>query len=1088
VEPVGRVFTLKTSPDRLKAELVPSFGSVLDDWVGGVKRSDFSDSVYVLGATYLTPPLKMFIERVRDRLSVLEVVGSPLERGFGFGKTHALIFLWHLFTSDIYVHAGVSISGDIVKETLVLGVDCSRDAPLAVIVEELKAYADLRHPVARVKDTRLLEAVAEVLGEYEQELGTLLSDSEKLAELIAKILKRYSKLGGTPRLLLLVDELGWGLARKLRVYADKMREGKHQEAEKAYSEAIAVVNFLSYLYDKLQGKWVAGVVIWVVAEQDRREVDTIARMNVDNKLVYDKITGLLEYLNVIAERYSRGTAGISLAELSYSPEHALEIARYRILKVADGFNLQELQDRYMAWLESIAGQLNLSGALARHKDELRRFYPFSLGLIHLLKKVMRSNDVPATEFVRTVIGIAGEAVKNALHRDPEGTYTVGVKHLSIPGVVLAELMRDDARDRWFVVAGDIEQALSKASPEEREAAEITAKYILAKGVTADVLTLLELREPRDLERYGSTLEEIQLEILESFTESEAIQTIENLDKALESLRVKSARIEEREVDGKRYYLPSIIMRIHSILNDHINKEKKEVENKSNIPVYLWQSGTIPSLFTDVRVVISGRAGDVVVSLMDYSKVRNAWTLISTTEFRDAQREGKLLLAIVPPWDNVLFNEMYIQGRSYDSVVEEVAKRLQDATAQGEVRRPLHVVVLIPELSVPGVDALLNMVVEYVGAKKALMYLSEKEEEIVSKWLREYEEVSVKRRNLPTILSEEIKERESRIWRNIINREIMEVRNRAQTHLVRFSRDIAVSVLQLYRKAVYYSLDAGRFTAKDIAIGEEAVKRAESLVDAKKSDLKDYAAIVNKFLVDVVKGLAYEHNAENVAKAVLEHYREWFEEGNIGESYRIEDVVESAMLGTYKVKPLSLNVAHEAVVKHLNNQRIELDGRDVVISVNEGSGTIELRVEPRKAVEEAVHPPEPVTAETAPTETITVTATPELAVQHLSIELPPGFDVRDISQRLTTLINTLKDLEAEISSLELKLDTGRVSIQVKTEKLTPETLSDPDVKRALNFLGTMSGRSKVVSMNISLSKPVAGDSVRRVFGEYKLQGA
>ena len=1082
MRPVGQVFKLKTPIDRLKEELVPSFNSVLEDWINNVKRTNFADPNYVLEITCPTPPLKMFIDRISERLDIPVIVGSTLERGFGFGKTHALILLWHLFTSDVYRRAyglNINIPENIVRETLVLGIDCSRERPLIKIVEELKAYVNPTHPVTYIKDSYLLGAVSEVLKKYERELYTLASDSEKLAELIAEIMEKYRNVGRRPRLLLLVDELGWGLAQRLRVFADKMREGRQQEAERVYYEANAIVNFLSYLYAKLHGKLVAGVIIWVVAEQDREEIEALAIKNKDNEVVYNRIIGLLKDLDVIAERYSRGLSGTSLAELSYSPEHALEIARYRVLKTLEGLELTKLQEDYVAWLEGIARQLNLVEIFMRYKEELKRFYPFSLGLIHLLKKVMNVNDTPATEFVRTVIGIAGEAAQNALYRDPEGSYTIGVKHLSIPGVAQTKLMREFEGD-WASAIGDLELALNKVGREEREAAELAAKYILAKGVTANILTVLESRERRDLERYGSTLEELQLEVIESFPESKALQTIERLGEALEKLRAESARIDEREVGEKRYYLPSLFRTVYNKLATYIHEERKNLENKSYIPVYIRQTGAIPSLFVNLRVAVDRRSDDVAISLLEYGKLRDVELLLSDPAFREAQSKGKLLLVVVPPWDTELFKDLYVLKRSYESIVSEVSERLQNVVDQGKIRRPLHIIVLIPDLSETKMNSVLDKVVVYEGTKKFLNYLSEKEV-VLNDRLREYEGVLVKRKDLLGILSEEVRMRHLRELRSRIEREIQEARSFAQAQLVKLSRDIAVDVLQLYRKVIYYSLDAKRFVAKDVVIGEEAVKGAERLADAvKTSDLRNYAAIVNRFLVDVIKGLAYESNAMNIVSTLIKSYREDFEKSPLREYDRIEEIVENAMLGTYGVKPLSINVVRDAI-KHLNNQMIELDDKDVVIVVNESSGIIEFHVKPKKVLKEArEEPSETVTVEIPPTESVK----PERTIQQALLELPSGFNVEDVRQKLTALINLLKELGAEITSLELKLDTETFSLQLALRKLMPEMLGDSNVKALMNLLSRLSkSENKSVSMDIHLSKPVAESNVKSLLGEY-----
>ena len=1080
MRPVGSVFTPKTQFDVLRRELIPSFDSVLADWINGVKRTGFADPDYVLEITYVTPPLRAFVERIVERLGIPGVIGGPLERGFGFGKTHSLIFLWHIFTSDIYRKVGINISDDIVRETLVLGMDCSKDKPLTRIIEELKAYADMRHPVARIKDPQLLRAVAEVLRKYERGLYAL--SSERLAELIAEIMERYEGLGGRSRLLLLIDELGWGLAQKLRSYTDKVREGRRSEAESIYNEANTIVNFLSYLYAKLHGRPVAGVVIWVLAEQDRKEIGALAVKHQDNETIYNKIRGLLDDLGVVAERYSRGLGGTGLAELSYSPEHALEIACYRILRTVEGVELAKLQDEYMSWLEAIARQLNLTEVFTRFKEEMKRYYPFSLGLINLLKKLMNSRDVPATEFVRTVIMVASEAARKALSVDPEGAYTIGVKHLSIPGVVLSKLMREFEAD-WADAAGDIELALSKIEPDKREAAEMAAKYILAKGVTANIIAALESREQRDIERYGSTVDEIQLEILETFIESKALQVIEKLGEALEKLRAESARIDEREVGGRRYYLPSLFRTVYNKLASYILDERKNLENKALIPVYIKQTGTIPSLFINVRVMIDRRSGDVAVALMEYRKVKDADVLLSDPVFQDVQSKGKLLLILVPPWDMDLFNEVYMSGRSYEDVVSTIAKRLQYAVEQGKMRRPLHVVVLLPDLTASRMNRILDKLAVYEGTKKFLDYLSRKED-VINERLREYEDTLVKRKDLLAILSEEARRRHLRELRSRLEREISEARSFAQKQLVRLSREIVIDVLELYRKAVYYSIDRNAFTVKDIVLGESvrAIGAREEIITV--SDLSKYASIVNKFLVDVVRGLAYEYDAMKITRVLLEFYQREFEQGISRERDKISEILENLMLGTYGIKPLSIDVAREAI-KNLNNQRIELEDKNVVIAVDEDAGFIEFRIEVKKPVEEV--------KEIQPTQPIGVTGTavaaikppvPEQVVQHVSLELPPGFDVSDIRSRLTALMNLLSELEAEVTSIELRLEAADISLSMVLKKPNVETLADSNVRTVMNLLSRISkGENTSVSMDIHLSKPIAEDNVRKVLGEY-----
>lgn len=72
-----------------------------------------------------------------------------------------------------------------------------------------------------------------------------------------------------------------------------------------------------------------------------------------------------------------------------------------------------------------------------------------------------------------------------------------------------------------------------------------------------------------------------------------------------------------------------------------------MENRGYIPVYIKQTSTIPSLFVNLRVVVDRRSDDVVISFMEYRKVRDTELLISDPAFREAQSGGKLLLVVVP---------------------------------------------------------------------------------------------------------------------------------------------------------------------------------------------------------------------------------------------------------------------------------------------------------------------------------------------------------------------------------------------------------------------------------------------------------
>jgi len=1071
---IGEGFQLKTTLEELREELTPSFDEVIRGWLGEPVRTKFKDPNYVLNVTHITEPLRILIERIASQLETYSIVGGPLERGFGFGKTHLLILLWHLFNSPIErekLH-NLGIKKELVRQTLVLGMDYSKYKPFMRLIEELKAYTNPNHPVTKLKDPLLIQSISEVLTQYSDKLASI--GSKELAELIAKILTKYRDKGGTPRLLLLIDELGWGVANILREYASS----GHEEL---YTEATRIEDFLAFLYGELHGEGIPAVVIWVMADQDRKDIEALAKKHADKETLARKLEGFIEGIDNIGERYRRGLGGTNLAELSYDPKHAIEIAKYRVLRSFADIN--ELRRKYLEYLESFTKQLNLSEFFEREKEYLSNIYPFSLGLGKLLIKLMNPTDVPETEYIRTVIYVATEAAENALKSDPVDSYVIGVKHLSLAGVARRDLMGPLEAD-WLAALSDIEQGLQRIDPSKREVAELLAKYILAKGVTANISALLEASDKASLEKFGTTAEELQLEILMSYSPEEVSKLIDILGDALDQLRAETARIDEREAEEKRYYLPSLLRTVYDRLARFIVEERAELEKRELIPIYLTERGTIPQLFTGLKVHIAGRCGDIQVVMLDSQKVSNPDTLISDPSVSETQNKGRLALVLVPIWDISLFTELYIQKGSYDAVVEKIRSRLQSAVEQGKIRRPLHIVLFIPDLREPRLSKVLDELAIYEGTKKFIDYLSDKRK-IIEERVREYETTLIKRKDL-TYFFEEFEKRKKRELMSILERQINDARSLAQKQLISLSRRLTADVLELYSKVIYYSIDTSEFTVKDVReLTIKAQSRISSInVRSISEGLSQYADVVGEFLRMVVSSLGYVHDPTIIAQELKKSYEKEFEQGLLREYDRRDDVVENIMQGTYNLKPLSLTVADEAV-KLLNGHEIELLDKRIIIHVDENAGLVKFQVEKKEApthVEETIS--ELPTVEGIPeSESISVGAKPlpvrppTSDVDKISIELGTSPNIQDIVFRLQTLVNL--DL---VSNIKVTAPSERLKFELELKKPNQDDIRF--LPAVLNFATQLAKKYEgKINTEIKLAKKVPMSEIKKILGDY-----
>jgi len=107
---------------------------------------------------------------------------------------------------------------------------------------------------------------------------------------------------------------------------------------------------------------------------------------------------------------------------------------------------------------------------------------------------------------------------------------------------------------------------------------------------------------------------------------------------------------------------------------------------------------------------------------------------------------------------------------------------------------------------------------------------------------------------------------------------------------------------------------------------------------------------------VIESTGFTWQPEIIADAIYKHYKIEIESGAIRKQDRINVIVENALLGTYKVKPLSSKVVHEAI-NNLNGKAIEVENKKITLKVDEEIGSIIFEEEEIKPLEVIKGPPE-----------------------------------------------------------------------------------------------------------------------------------
>ncbi|MEM3628052.1 MAG: hypothetical protein QXQ94_05785 [Candidatus Bathyarchaeia archaeon] len=265
--------------------------------------------------------------------------------------------------------------------------------------------------------------------------------------------------------------------------------------------------------------------------------------------------------------------------------------------------------------------------IAASVAQIRIYYPLSPSMMWLFKKILSPNDVPRTEYVRTTLYMVAEAAENALKYEPDKALSVGTKHMPLARAGAVDLMAEFEAD-WASAISDIEHAIRAINPEQQKTVNIIARQILAKGTTANVTMLIEVRDSKELKRYGLTAEEMQLDMLAVLSSEEATKSISQLQEAIEALKTQSARIEEKEHEEQKFYTPSLIRTIHDKLAAFVSEQRRILEESAQLLAYLQQAN-LTSLFYNPKASIKSRENEVTVLLKEYNTISNIEDMLNS---------------------------------------------------------------------------------------------------------------------------------------------------------------------------------------------------------------------------------------------------------------------------------------------------------------------------------------------------------------------------------------------------------------------------------------------------------------------------
>jgi hypothetical protein len=322
-------------------------------------------------------------------------------------------------------------------------------------------------------------------------------------------------------------------------------------------------------------------------------------------------------------------------------------------------------------------------------------------------------------------------------------------------------------------------------------------------------------------------------------------------------------------------------------------------------------------------------------------------------------------------------------------------------------------------------------------------------------------------------------------RNSIERQIKDARSSAQKELIKLTRKIATSVVELYEDVIFYSIQSQNFMAQSLAkLFGELSGEASKLEESGKSSLADYSLIMNAFFKRVVESAGFVWDPAVVAEGIYKQYKTEVENGVIRKQDRINEIVENAILGTYDIKPLSSKVAREAIVE-LHGRTIEVENKIITINVDEKAGHIVFEVKeikPPETIKEEIaaveKPPEIPSEVIIPPKEEKPPAIVEKTLSEVITEIDQNFNYEEFRQRLDSLYRAYGSL---ISSIKLEASGNLLKASFNFLGSGHSTNTIITVGR---FLRQVSNIYKATpSIEIKFTNPLPEEKIQEILGAF-----
>jgi hypothetical protein len=1041
-EPSAFVHLYKDSPEALAI----SFGSFIEYKLRKKPMAvpeEIADSISMLGLTEYHEALLQALGEVFSGFKQYGCKVLPLVEEMGFGKTHFIILLFHLFTDvpakwdELLRRPELSEEIRRIKES---GYEPRRAENTILIPIDVLYLVGKDNPYQEFVNIIIDACNYKNLGELAKEVEEL-KDRDPISfasELVDSVFDKHLNL------LILVDEIYAGVKESIK-----------SDDERRISTLKNVLTALTHIADIVANK-VPTVIVYASAQQD---VDAWNRLS--SRLEASKPESRLdvEKINLVSavkdfERRSGRKAVVGLK--TTKPSHAVRICAKRLLKISQN------QEKIIAKMrENIVPVLRIlikdEGAIEHYFKKLNETWPFTPEFELLAEKLMQPagvGDLPKSQHLRDLLRICSISI-DRLVGEGLWDHIALISPLYLTHDDLKHLLPINISQGWERVYNIGRKAIDGEKDENlRALLSLMHTSLYLRAITANVARVIDLiRRPdalamEELRVRGANAEELRDAVI-GVVDSALLAETPKAISAFSSNKIPFVIPIER--GGVEYFVLSLVSNPAQFIESFKQEELSKMKSMNG-------SFSVQRIFDYLAEHLS--KSNFTSALTEEIQKQGLYPLILDANIlmKDKEIEENLTARL----NDDIFSLAVIHPTTLASLHEDVLSNLSTyvkdtlVSNRNKIKFANMLAVVVPRISTATLMDLCTCLAEVSAAQRLIEYFKEP---IPERAQAKRKQLAEKMPTYPLIKESLTETTSEKDFEMIIDEVMSYLQNRIENYAATLAADkltsYVVAFTSIFRDIVHFNPKQDRFVIEEIGI--KTAGRGPIPV-------KELYAYIPKWLCISVKSTCQISDAAELRSFLLDYLaKEAQRNAEVLLEGKEVSIPFSFLLNALKkgwkeipVKPISSQQV-EVALKSLSGVHPPVEDprlRDLVVEVHDEQLILIIR-------KTEIPPPPP----------------------------PPGILGIKVSGVDNVIIGlSLTEKEANIMShVSLSLNMGEGSASFI--KLKPSELKEiaGDYGSLGNRLGKMRNKISNASLTLTFQKSLDNKSVENLCKKYGLKG-